>query len=386
MAPVALAFAVLNLTGSTADLGIVLAVRQVAVIVLLLYGGVWADRLPRHLVMVWSNVVSGLSQGVVAVLLLSHHASIAALAVFAAVNGASSAFFFPASYGVVPQTVPPPLLQQANVMLRLGRTVTSTSGAALGGVVVAAASPGWGIAADAISFGLAAAALAAMRVRPAERAEATTIFHDLRVGWRDFWSRPWLWTIVIQFGVVNALYTGAVFVLGPAVAKRHLGGPAAWAAVLVAIEVGVVASGLVLLRWKPRRILRTATFGSFGLALPLIALARPEPLVVIVVAAFVSGYMTEIFGVLWDTTYQQEIPHDKLSRLSAYDAIGSWALMPVGYAIAGPIGDAVGTRATFIGAAAFVIVATSLVFLSRDVRTLERRELRPASEPTPTRA
>jgi MFS family permease len=386
MAPVALAFAVLNLTGSTADLGIVLAVRQVAVIVLLLYGGVWADRLPRHLVMVWSNVASGLSQGVVAVLLLSHHASIAALAVFAAVNGASSAFFFPASYGVVPQTVPPPLLQQANVMLRLGRTVTSTSGAALGGVVVAAASPGWGIAADAISFGLAAAALAAMRVRPAERAEATTIFHDLRVGWRDFWSRPWLWTIVIQFGVVNALYTGAVFVLGPAVAKRHLGGPAAWAAVLVAIEVGVVASGLVLLRWKPRRILRTATFGSFGLALPLIALARPEPLVVIVVAAFVSGYMTEIFGVLWDTTYQQEIPHDKLSRLSAYDAIGSWALMPVGYAIAGPVGDAVGTRATFIGAAAFVIVATSLVFLSRDVRTLERRELRPASEPTPTRA
>jgi MFS family permease len=88
MAPVALAFAVLDLTGSTADLGLVLAVRQVAVVVLLLYGGVWADRLPRHLVMVWSNLVSGLSQGVVAVLLLSHHASIPTLAVFAVVNGA----------------------------------------------------------------------------------------------------------------------------------------------------------------------------------------------------------------------------------------------------------------------------------------------------------
>jgi MFS family permease len=373
MAPVALAFAVLDLTGSTSDLGIVLAVRQVAVLVLLLYGGVWADRLPRHLVMVCSNLVSGLSQAVVAVLLLSHHATIASLAVFAAVNGASSAFFFPASYGIIPQTVPGPLLQQANAMLRLGMTATGTGGAALGGVVVAASSPGWGIAADAVSFGLAAAALALMRVRASERTEATTVFHDLRVGWRDFWSRQWLWSIVIQFGIVNALYTGTLLVLGPAVAKRHLGGPAAWAGVLVAIEAGVIASGLVLLRWKPRRILRTATFGAFGLALPLVALARPEPLAIVIVAAFAAGYLTEIFGVLWDTTYQQEIPPDKLSRLSAYDAIGSWALMPLGFAIAGPVGAAVGTRATFIGAGTIILVATALVFLSRDVRTLERR-------------
>jgi predicted MFS family arabinose efflux permease len=204
------------------------------------------------------------------------------------------------------------------------------------------------------------------------------VFHDLRVGWHDFWSRRWLWAIVIQFGVVNALYTGTLFVLGPAVAKRHLGGPAAWAGVLVAIEAGVIASGLVLLRWKPRRLLRTATFGAFGLALPLVALARPEPLVVVIVAAFASGYLTEIFGVLWDTTYQQEIPHDKLSRLSSYDAIGSWALMPLGFAVAGPVGSAVGTRASFIGAAVIVVAATAVVLLSRDVRTLERRDTQPA--------
>jgi predicted MFS family arabinose efflux permease len=200
------------------------------------------------------------------------------------------------------------------------------------------------------------------------------VFHDLRVGWRDFWSRPWLWAIVIQFGIVNAAYTGTLLVLGPAVAKRHFGGAVGWAAVLVAIEAGVIVSGLVLLRWKPRRMLRTATFGAFGLALPLIALARPEPLVIVVIAAFASGYLTEIFGVLWDTTYQQEIPQDKLSRLSAYDAIGSWALMPLGFVVAGPVGSALGTRTTFIGGAVFVLVATALVLLSRDVRTLERRE------------
>jgi predicted MFS family arabinose efflux permease len=341
--------------------------------VLLLYGGVWADRLPRHLVMVWSNVVSGLSQAAAASLLLAHHATIPALAALAAVNGASSAFFFPASTGIVPQTVPAGLLQQANAMLRLGLNGTRIGGAALGGIVVAAANPGWAIAVDAASYGLAAAALAAMSVRPVERTEATTLFHDLRVGWRDFWSRPWLWAIVIQFGVVNAAYTGALNVLGPAVAKQHLRGAAGWAGVLVAVQAGLIASGLVLLRWRPRRLLRTATFGSFGLALPLFALARPEPLVVVIVAAFASGYLSEIFGVLWDTTYQQEIPPDKLSRLSAYDAIGSWALMPLGFAVAGPVGAAVGPRATFLGAGAVIVVASALVLLSRDVRTLERR-------------
>jgi len=176
-----------------------------------------------------------------------------------------------------------------------------------------------------------------------------------------------------QFGVVNAAYTGALNVLGPAVAKQHLRGAAGWAGVLVAVQAGLIASGLVLLRWRPRRLLRTATFGSFGLALPLFALARPEPLVVVIVAAFASGYLSEIFGVLWDTTYQQEIPPDKLSRLSAYDAIGSWALMPLGFAVAGPVGAAVGPRATFLGAGAVIVVASALVLLSRDVRTLERR-------------
>jgi MFS family permease len=372
MAPIALAFAVLDLTGSKADLGIVLAVRQVAVIVLLLFGGVWADRLPRHLVMVASNLVSGLSQAIVAVLLLSHHASIVSLAALAALNGASSAFFFPASSGIIPQTVPGTMLQQANASLRLALNATNVSGAALGGIAVAIAGPGWAIAFDALSYGLAALALSRMRVRAPERTGATTVFSELRVGWHDFWSRPWLWAIVLQFGLVNAAYTGAFLVLGPDVAKSHLGGAAGWAAVLVSSQVGLICSGLVLLRWRPRRLLRTATLAVFGLALPAVALARPEALVVVMAASFVSGVCSEIFGVLWDTTYQQEIPHDKLSRLSAYDALGSWVLMPIGFAVVGPVAVVVGNRATFLGSAVLIVAATALTFLSRDVRTLER--------------
>ena len=213
-----------------------------------------------------------------------------------------------------------------------------------------------------------------MRVRPPERIEGATVLHDLRVGWRDFWSRTWLWVIVLQFGIVNAAWTGVMMVLGPAIAKAHLGGPAAWGAVLTASTVGFFSCGFLMLRWQPRRILRVATLAVFAMALPLVALARPEPLVIVIVCAFVAGFATEIFGVLWDTALQQEIPQDKLSRISSYDALGSWVLMPLGFAVAGPVSTAVGVRATFLGAAVLIVAATALALLSRDLRTIERTD------------
>ena len=373
MAPVGLAFAVLDLTGSTTDLGIVLASRSIATIVLLLFGGVWADRLPRHLVMVSANVVSGVTQAVVATLLLSGDAQIWELAVLALLNGGSSAFFFPASSGIVPQTVPPALQQQANATLRLGLNGTNILGAALGGLLVAASSPGWAIAVDAASYGLAAIAIAAMQLPPGLRVHGSTVIHELREGWSDFWSRGWLWAIVLQFGIVNAFQSGAMGVLGPTVAKRHLGGAAAWGGVLTATSIGLVLSGVLMLHWRPRRILLVATLAVFPMTLPLLALARPAPLAVVIAAGFIGGFSVEIFGVLWDTTMQQEIPQEKLSRLYSYDALGSWALMPTALAVLGPVAATLGTRTTLLGCAALVVAATGPVLLSHDVRTLERR-------------
>jgi MFS family permease len=374
MAPVALAFAILNtLHGSATDIGIVLAARQVPVILLLLFGGVWADRLPRHQVMVASNVLSAASQAAAAALLLAGNARLEELAALAAVNGASSAFFFPASTGVIPQTVPMPMLQQANATLRLALNATNITGAAIGGILVAVTSPGSAIAVDAVSYLVAATCIGAMRLPPGLWTEGSTVLQELREGWRDFWSRPWLWAIVLQFGVVNAVVTGAVNVLGPTVAKHHLGGPAAWGAVLTAQSVGLVLCGVLMLRWRPRRILRVATYSVFGLVFVLVALAIPAPLPLAMAGAFLTGFSLEIFGVLWDTTIQQEIPQEKLSRISSYDALGSWVLMPIGFIVAGPVGAAIGTRATLVGATALVVAATALVLLSRDGRTLERR-------------
>jgi MFS family permease len=374
MAPVALAFAILDtLHGSPSAIGIVLAARQVPMVALLLIGGVWGDRLPRNRVMVWSNLISFASQGLVAALLLSGTAHLWELALLASVNGAAMAFFFPASSAVIPQTVPEPFLQQANAALRLGLNSANIAGAAIGGLIVAASNPGIGIAVDAASFALAAAGLLAMRLPAGVRIPASSVLGELREGWSDFWSRDWLWSIVIQFGIVNAFFAGSVQVLGPSVAKHHLHGSGGWGLILSAQTLGLVLSGIALLRWRPRRLLRTANFGAFGLALLPLALARPLPLAGVVATAFTAGLCIEVFGVLWQTTMQQEIPGEKLARLSSYDAVGSFALMPLGYVIIGPLADAIGTRATFLATAAIIIIATALVFLSRDVRTLERR-------------
>ena len=372
-ANIALAFAVLDLTGSKADLGYVLAARTVPMVLFILVGGIWADRLPRHHVMVVSNVLSGVSQAAVAALLFSGHAQIWQIAVLAAVNGASSAFFFPASSGITPQTVPESLLQQANAVLRLGRNGSYIVGGAIAGLVVYATSPATGLAVDAATFLLAAALTAAMRLPSSLHMESSTFLADLALGWREFVSRTWLWVIVLQFSFLLMVTVGAFSVLGPVVADEELGGPKAWGAILTAQAAGLVVGGLLGLRFQPRRMLVAATLGILFFPAPLVALGFPLGVPAIAAVVFVAGVGAEIFGLLWHTTVQQEIPADMLSRVYSYDALGSLALVPIGYAVAGPIADAIGVRATLWGAAAIGFAVTLAVLAVRDVRTLERR-------------
>jgi len=373
IAPVALAFAVLDLTGSKTDLGLILACREIPLLLFLLVGGIIADRLPRNRVMMSANVVSAFAQGSIAALLITGNAEVWHLAALAAVNGGASAFFFPASAGVIPQTVPAPILQQANALLALALNSAMIGGAALAGFLVAAFGPGWAIAVDAGTYALSAGLVALMRVPALAPDKRPHFLSDLGVGWREFRSRTWLWVIVLQFSLLLMVTMGAFSVLGPVVADEELGGAKAWGLILTAQAAGLVAGGLLGLRFRPRRMLVAATLGILVIPAPLVALGFPLGVPAIAAVAFVAGVGNEVFGLLWHTTMQQEVPADKLSRVYSFDALGSIGLVPVGYAVAGPVAEAVGVRATLWGAAAVGAAVTLSVLLVRDVRTLERR-------------
>lgn len=377
IAPVAVAFAVLDLTGSAADVGLVLAARSLALVLLLLLGGVWADRLPRHRVLVTANVVSGATQAVATVLLLTGGAGVGHLAVLEALNGAASAFVFPAAAGLTPQTVPTGLLQPANALLRLGLGAGTIGGAAVGGAVVAAFGPAWGLAVDAATFCLAAVCFAAMRVASTEPLERPDLVRDLRDGWHEFASRTRLWVVVLAFCAMNASLAAGFSTLGPVVADATIG-RAAWGLVLAAQSTGMVLGGLASLRLRPARPLVVGVAASL-LTAPLLLTLRLRPLALpLLAAALLAGVGIEVFAVLWDTALQQHVPLGALSRVSAYDMLGSVAIVPVGQALAGPLAALVGTRTTILGAALLILLAGVAPLAVPSVRALRRRERDPA--------
>jgi predicted MFS family arabinose efflux permease len=374
VAPIALAFAVLGLTHSATDLGLVLAAAWLPQLLLVLFGGVFADRLPRHLVMVGSNLLSAAAQGAIALLLLTHHAQLWQLIVLQVVRGVATSFFFPASQGLVPQTVSAAQLQQANALLGLTRNTTGILGAALGGALVALAGSGWAIAFDAGTYAASALVLAGMRLPRAERLATKGILGELKEGWSEFASRAWLWSIVVAAGIGNMAAVGASMVLGPIVAKQSLGGASAWAAILACQGAGFLVGGLLLLRWRPRRPLLVGECGLLIWALPLVFLASVQSTPLIAAGFFLSGIALELFNVAWSTALQQHIPLEKLSRVSAYDALGSFVFIPLGLIIVGPIADVLGLSET-LWLAAGVCIATTLGALSvRDVRELRSRD------------
>ena len=369
IAPIAVSFAVLDLTGSAGDLGLILAARSVPMVLFLLFGGVFADRLPRHRVMVVANVAGFVTQGAAAVLLLTGTAQVWQLAIAEALNGAAVAFFLPAMTGVTPALVSAPLLQQANAMTGFARYGSQVLGAALGGILVAAVGSGWGVAIDAASFGASAALLAGLRLPAGVRAAGSNVLRELRDGWREFSSRTWLWVVVAGFGVLNAIEAGAWNTLGPVIADRGFG-RAGWGFVLAAEAAGTILATLGMLRWRLSRPLLAGMLGM-GAALPSLALLGLHPSTApLVAAALVAGVGVGVFAIAWDTVLGQQVPLDKLSRISAYDALGSLVALPLGQVAAGRLATAF-PPATLVLAGTLLYAAVTLAILSsRDVRHL----------------
>ena len=376
IAPIALAFAVLDLTGSATDLGLVVGTRTLVNVAFLLFGGVLADRLPRHLMMVGASVLAAATQGTVAALILTDTATVPLLIGLSAANGMVSALSMPASAAILPQTVPADERQQANALTRLFFNAAAIVGAPAGGAIVATVGPGWGIAIDAATFLLAGGCYALLRVpqagtRPAGEARKS-IFADLLTGWTEFRSRTWLWAVVLGFCVVNACWSGGLYVLGPTVANGTIGRQA-WGFVLGAQTVGMIVGALIAMRIRLRRMLFFGTTCTALLALPMLVLGAAPLVVPLMTAAFIAGVGLEQFAVAWETTMQEHIAPEKLARVYSYDMVGSFIAMPIGEVLAGPVAQAAGIEQTLIGAAALVVLAVVGMLTSRDVRTLEHR-------------
>ncbi|GAA4336914.1 MFS transporter [Streptomyces venetus] len=371
---VAAAFAVLATGGDGGDVGLVAAARTLPLVLFLLIGGAVADRLPRHHVMVAANALNCLSQAVFAALVLTGDARLWQMMLLAALGGTGQAFFGPAAEGMLMSSVEGEQAGRAFAVFRMAMQGAALGGAALGGAMVAVIGPGWVLAADAAAFavaGLLRAFLDVGHIPP--RTPGGGLLADLRDGWREFSGRPWLWAVVVQFSIANAVVAAADAVYGPLVARDHLGGAGPWGLALGVFGAGTVAGAVLMTRWKPRRLLFAGTLCVFPLALPSAALAVPVPVGVLYVVMFVAGATVEVFGVSWMTALHQEIPEDKLSRVSAYDWFGSVALVPLATAAAGPAEEAVGRSAALWGCAGLVVLVTAAALCVPDVRNLRRR-------------
>lgn len=374
---VALVFAVLEVSDSPASVGLVLAAQSLPLVTLLLVGGVVGDRRSRRSIMIGADVVRLLSQGTMGALVVTGAAEVWQLAVLAGAHGAATAFFNPAATAFMPQVVAADHLHQANALRGMAQAAGTLVGPALAGVAVAIAGAGWALGADAASFAVSALLLGGMApVEVGPRTAGGSLVGELHDGWREFTRRDWVWGIVAGSALGNA-FLGALWVVGPVIADRSLGGAAAWGIIVSGLGAGSLAAGAVVLRTRPRRpLLVGVAAGALPVgAIALVAAVAPVPVIVAAMVAAGAGLMT--FNTLWETTLQRHVPPDSLSRVSAYDWCGSLALDPVGRGLAGPIAATVGLSSTLWGAAAaygFVSAMQLAIPGVRGLRDAPRRE------------
>jgi MFS family permease len=367
---VGVSFAVLDATGSTADLSYVLAAQIAPSLVFALVGGVVADRLPPQWVIIAANVMIAIGEGTFGILDLAGHPRLWQMIMLEALTGTGMAIFYPAAQALLPRLVPRDLLLQASAISRLATNAAQMGGAVVAGFCVAAFGPGWALAVCGAGSLVSVPMLLSIRAAGTARAQGTGMLRDLRDGWAEFRSHTWLWAIVAQFGVVLMAWYGSFQILGPVVARAHLGGPAAWGAITAADAIGLIVGGIVSLRFTPRRPMLFVVVIGAAVAIAPLSLAMLWPLPLVCLASFGLGITVEIMMVQWTVALARHVPPGKLARVSSYDLLGSVMAMPVGALVAGPVAAAIGVSATQFGAAALIVVASALALIPRDVRTM----------------
>lgn len=372
MAPVALAFAVLDVTDSAGALGIVLAANTIPMVVFLLVGGVIADRLPRVLILRVGQVVLAASQGAAAYLVITDRAELWMLVVLQAFNGTVAALIWPAFVALVPQLVPRDLLQQANLLQAVSRGALRIIGPTVAAWLVVGAGGGWALAVDALTWLLSAGLLLKVALPPREAAAGrASTFAELREGWTVFRSTTWLWVVVLSFSMMNAIAAGAWLTLGPAYSKETIG-EQGWGYLLSAESVGLLSLTAVMMRRRLERPLLVGMISIAFVGLPIVLLGASPHLPTLIVAAFLAGAGIELFNLGWNLAMQENIEERMLSRAYSYDALGSLVAMPVGQLVYGSLGAALGYRDVLVVSGVAYVVIALATLASPSVRGLRR--------------
>jgi MFS transporter len=367
LAPIAVAFAILDNGGGATAVGLGFAAWTFAQVAMLAVGGVVGDRVPRRVVMIGSDVASATVRTAMGVLVLSGHAEVWQLILLQACGGAAVAFYSPASYGLVREVVPEDMLQEANGMLAMARYAAFPLGAAVGGSIVALIGPGTALLVDAATYATSALLLSQIRVLSIARRGAGFL-RELREGWSAFVEQTWVWVLVLWISLYFLITYAPFFVLGPYVAKQSMNGASSWAWVVVGEGVGALFGAVAGLRWRPRLPMVSAGFLLMLTAVQNLVLAFHPTTVLLSVAATGAGFSFALGSVIWDTTLQRTIPPAKLARVASYGWMGAMVFLPAGYALAGPIAMAIGLETYLLIAAGWIVVSTLFVVRLRAVR------------------
>jgi MFS family permease len=367
LAPIAVAFAILDNGGGATAVGLSFAAWTLAQVTMLSLGGVVGDRVPRRLVMIGSDVGSTAVRTTMGVLLVSGHAEIWQLIALQACGGAAVAFYSPASYGLVREVVPDDELQQANGLLAIARYAAFPLGAAVGGSIVALIGPGTAMLVDAGTYAASALLLSRIQVESIARAGAGFV-RELRDGWSAFVEQTWVWILVLYISLYFLLTYAPFFVLGPYVAKHSMDGARSWAFVVTGEGVGALLGGLAGLRWRVRQPMVTTGLLLMVTAAQNLILAFHPTTLLLTITATGAGFAFALGSVVWDTTLQRRVAPEKLARVASYGWMGSMVFLPAGYALAGPIAMAIGLKTYLVIAAAWIVVSTLFVIRLRAVR------------------
>jgi predicted MFS family arabinose efflux permease len=370
LAPIAVAFAILDNGGGATAVGLSFAAWTLAQVAMLAFGGVLGDRMPRRLVMIGSDIASATVRTTMGVLLVSGHAQVWHLIALQACGGAAVAFYSPASYGLVREVVPEDELQQANGLLAIARYAAFPLGAAVGGTIVALIGPGTALLVDAGTYAASALLLSQIHVKSIARASAG-FFRELRDGWGAFVEQTWVWVLVLYVSLYFLITYAPFFVLGPYVAKHSMDGARSWAFVVTGEGVGALLGGIAGLRWRTRQpMVTTGLLLMISGAQNLILAFHPTTLL-LSLAALGSGFAFALGSVVWDTTLQRKVAPEKLARVASYGWMGAMVFLPAGYALAGPIAAAIGLKTYLVFAATWIVVSTLFVIRLRAVREVE---------------